>query len=123
MPEILVKKSGRYALSGVHVVDMKAGSVMDVSQREFDEIANTDWADPVLEVSSGEDDNKPDLIPNGNDKDDNASDVDMTFAEALVEDGDKLALAEYAAGFDVVLDKRKAISGMLVDFKTELASQ
>ena len=130
MPEILIKKSGQYALGGLRVTCLKAGEVMLVSQSEYDDIVKTSWAEPYS--GSAKEPAKPDPEPV---KKPEAAKVEpaeepatsdafsLEFAEMLADEGDKNALAEYVAPFGYDLDKRKSIANMMVDLRAAVAGQ
>lgn len=134
MPEIIAKKSGYYALGGIRIVKLTEGETVSVSQYEFDDIVKTDWAVPAGAPVAAVADNSHAIAPLNVAGDDGDDDVDaaaesaedapdMEFAEALADANDKSGLDEYAAGFGVKLDRRKAASGMLEDFKAALAGK
>lgn len=126
MPEIIAKKSGYYALGGIRIVKLTEGEAVSVSQYEFDDIVKTDWAVPagapvaaVAPEPKVEPETQTEAEPEARSEDA----PDMEFAEALADANDKSGLDEYAAGFGVKLDRRKAASGMLDDFKAALAGK
>lgn len=122
MPEIIAKKSGYYALGGIRIVKLTEGETVSVSQYEFDDIVKTDWAAPAGAPVVPEPEVAPE--PQTEAVAESAEDApDMEFAEALADANDKSGLDEYAAGFGVKLDRRKAASGMLDDFKAALAGK
>ena len=130
MPEILIKKSGQYALGGLRVMSLKAGDVMLVSQSEYDDIVKTSWAEPYS--GSAKEPAKPDPEPV---KKPEAAKVEpaeepatsdafsLEFAEMLADDGDKKALEEYARPFGFELDRRKSIENMLIDLRAAAAGK
>jgi len=134
MPEILVKKTGPFALGGIRHANLVAGTVMLVSQSEYNDIIKTSWAEPAKDQAN------VDPVPARNDPEDvepvtltpvqepakepaEDSEFSLEFAEMLAEDGDKNALAEYAEPFGYELDKRKSISNMMVDLRAAVAGQ
>ena len=130
MPEILVKKTGPFALGGIRNVNLVAGTVMLVSQSEYSDIIKTSWAepangssnvDPVLEAEPEEVTPAPVQEPEKEPAGD--SEFSLEFAEMLADDGDKNALAEYVAPFGYELDKRKSISNMMSDLRAAVAGQ
>ena len=134
MPEILVKKTGTYALGGIRATELVEGTVILVSQYEYDDIIKTSWAEPA-KVSAKADpapsQDEPEEIetvtfaPAQEPAQEPAKDNEFSleFAEMLAEDGDKNALSEYAAPFGYELDKRKSISNMMIDLRAAVAGQ
>lgn len=134
MPEILVKKTGPFALGGIRNVNLVAGTVILVSQSEYNDIIKTSWAepangsarvDPVPKQSAPEEIETTAFDPVQEQAKEQAKDSEFSleFAEMLAEDGDKNALAEYAAPFGYELDKRKSIANMMVDLRAAVAGQ
>ena len=130
MPEILVKKTGPFALGGIRNANLVAGTVILVSQAEYNDIIKTSWAEPanwsanvapVPAHSEPEETETVTLDPVQEPAND--SEFSIEFAEMIAEDGDKNALAEYAAPFGYELDKRKSISNMMVDLRAAVAGQ
>ncbi len=134
MPEILVKKTGPFALGGIRNTNLVAGTVILVSQTEYNDIIKTSWAEPAKEPA------KVDPVPDQIEPEETenitfdpvrepakepakASEFSIEFVEMLAEDGDKNALAEYVAPFGYELDKRKSISNMMVDLRAAMAGQ
>lgn len=130
MPEILIKKSGQYALGGLRVTSLKAGDVMLVSQSEYDDIVKTSWAEPhtgsAKEPAKFEPEpvKKPEAARVEPAEEPATSEVfSLEFAEMLADDGDKKALEEYARPFGFYLDRRKSIENMLIDLKAAAAGK
>jgi len=121
-------------LGGIRNTNLVAGTVILVSQTEYNDIIKTSWAEPAKEPA------KVDPVPDQIEPEETenitfdpvrepakepakASEFSIEFVEMLAEDGDKNALAEYVAPFGYELDKRKSISNMMVDLRAAMAGQ